>query len=89
MRLEHMVSTLNTEDGEFPDPRINSLWNMAQKSNWSQEKLDSFKVMLILFFDVASKLDALTHNLLVCMSHFCFSFFLLFYNVISINYNID
>ncbi|XP_012946920.1 alpha-2-macroglobulin receptor-associated protein [Aplysia californica] len=42
-RLEHLATNLTPTDGEFEDPRVNSLWSMVQKSKWSQEKLKSFK----------------------------------------------
>ncbi|XP_059173723.1 alpha-2-macroglobulin receptor-associated protein-like [Physella acuta] len=43
IRLEHLTSSLMSEEPMFKDARVHKLWALAKKTNWTEEELNSFK----------------------------------------------
>jgi len=61
--LEQLTASLTSSGGEFTDLRVNSLWVIAQRANWTEKELDSFKNELSHFEKRLSKQKVYTEQL--------------------------
>ncbi|XP_005094211.1 alpha-2-macroglobulin receptor-associated protein [Aplysia californica] len=55
MKLEKLASSLPSSEPAFQDSRVQALWSMAKKTNWTSEELSSFQEELHHFETRVSK----------------------------------